>query len=132
MAIEEKKDERPKDMHSMVSQPHSPVKPAKEGVKLDKMPDYFNPLTKEKLEKLEKFQYSRTEYDVKDAISEGPIEFDSKYVYEGEWKDGVKAGKGRQLWRDGSYYEGYWLNNMANGFGRLIHTDGDIYEGEWI
>jgi hypothetical protein len=62
----------------------------------------------------------------------GPIEFDNKYVYEGQWKHGQKAGRGRQLWRDGSYYEGYWINNMASGYGRLIHTDGDTYEGEWI
>lgn len=49
LAVEEKKDDKPMDMHSLVSQPHSPVKSAREGVKLEKMPDYFNPLTKEKL-----------------------------------------------------------------------------------
>jgi hypothetical protein len=62
----------------------------------------------------------------------GPMEFDNKYVYEGQWYNGQKAGRGRQLWRDGSYYEGYWASNMASGYGRLVHTDGDTYEGEWI
>lgn len=115
----------------MVSQPHSSIKPMKEGVKLEKMPDYFNPLTKEKLSKLPPFEYNKPEFDVQGAQELCPMEFDSKYVYEGQWKNDMKSGRGRQLWRDGSYYEGYWLNNMANGYGRLIHTDGDIYEGEW-
>lgn len=69
---------------------------------------------------------------MKGAEKRGPIEFEGKYVYEGQWKDGKRAGKGKQVWKDGAFYEGYWLNNMANGYGRLIHTDGDTYEGDWL
>ena len=68
---------------------------------------------------------------MKEAVNEGPIEFEEKYVYMGQWKDGKRCGRGKQIWRDGSCYEGYWMNNMASGFGRLIHSDGDSYEGEW-
>jgi hypothetical protein len=49
-------------MNSMVSQPNIPSKTIKEGIKLDKMPDYFNPLTREKVEKLPKFLYNRPEF----------------------------------------------------------------------
>jgi len=45
----------------------------------------------------------------------------------GQWQEGLRHGKGKQYWNDGSFYEGYWKNNMANGKGRLIHADGDVY-----
>ena len=38
---------------------------------------------------------------------------------------GMKYGKDKQIWIDGSLYEGYWENNVPNGKGRLIHADGD-------
>lgn len=55
----------------------------------------------------------------------------AKYVYEGQWKNNERNGRGKQLWKDGSVYEGYWKDNLAHGYGRLIHTDGDVYVGEW-
>lgn len=84
------------------------------------------------MEKLPPFNYNHPQFEVKGAEKRGPIEFEGKYVYEGQWKDGKRAGKGKQVWKDGAFYEGYWLNNMANGYGRLIHTDGDTYEGDWL
>lgn len=39
----------------------------------------------------------------------GPCELDNGAVYLGSWaKDGMREGKGVQLWKDGSKYEGYW------------------------
>jgi len=29
--------------------------------------------------------------------------------YEGEWKEGMRDGKGKHTWPDGSYYDGEWL-----------------------
>jgi len=29
--------------------------------------------------------------------------------YEGEWKEGMRDGKGKHTWPDGSYYDGKWL-----------------------
>jgi hypothetical protein len=55
--------------------------------------------------------------------------------YEGEWlkdQEGVRDGRGIQIWLDGSRYEGFWRVNKANGRGRLIHADGDVYEGLWV
>lgn len=57
---------------------------------------------------------------------------DNGAIYTGQWtKDGLRHGRGIQIWTDGSKYEGYWSNDMANGRGRLIHFDGNVYEGEW-
>jgi hypothetical protein len=53
-------------------------------------------------------------------------------AYEGQWKNNYRCGRGKQVWKDGSYYEGYWLDNTANGYGRYIAVNGDVYEGEWL
>jgi hypothetical protein len=29
-------------------------------------------------------------------------------IYIGQWKNGMKWGKGKQIWPDGSVYEGFW------------------------
>ena len=44
---------------------------------------------------------------------------------------GIRHGKGKQTWKDGSVYEGWWIHDKANGSGRLIHADGDYYIGQW-
>jgi hypothetical protein len=43
-----------------------------------------------------------------DLITLGPYELDHKAVFEGQWKNGLRHGKGKQIWDDGSIYEGYW------------------------
>ena len=52
----------------------------------------------------------------------------------GEWSRDLKqrAGKGMQIWDDGSIQEGQWARNKAIGLGRLIDADGNLYEGEWL
>lgn len=53
--------EKKAEMATLISQPLAPSRNVKEGgVKLDKMPDYLNTITKEKLAKLPKFEYSHT------------------------------------------------------------------------
>lgn len=61
-----------------------------------------------------------------------PAQLDNGAVYYGQWKDGKREGRGRQVWKDGTFYEGYWAQDMANGEGRLIQPVGDVYEGEWV
>ena len=58
-----------------------------------------------------------------------PTEMDHGLVYYGQWKDGKRWGRGKQLWKEGTLYEGYWQNDMANGEGRLIQHTGEVYEG---
>jgi hypothetical protein len=83
------------------------------------------------LEKYGQFEYGQDKDDQKFLPTLGPYEFENGSVYLGQWKNGFRHGKGKQIWTDGSIYEGFWEQNVACGKGRLIHSDGDIYEGEW-
>lgn len=98
------------------------------------MPDYSNAATKETEERLGPFVFDKPESPrQKDVVTRGPYELDNGAIYHGQWtKEGLREGKGIQLWKDGSKYEGYWKNDQANGYGRLIHADGDCYFGEWL
>ena len=53
-------------------------------------------------------------------------------VFTGQWKGGLRHGKGTMVWPDNARYEGDWQYNMACGKGKFFHTDGDIYDGEWL
>mmetsp|Transcript_27185 Transcript_27185/g.27056 ORF Transcript_27185/g.27056 Transcript_27185/m.27056 type:complete len:172 (+) Transcript_27185:57-572(+) len=97
------------------------------------VPDYSNPATRATEAKLGAFHYDQDDqFDENDLIDRGPYELDNGAIYKGQWsREGLRYGRGIQIWVDGSKYEGYWRGDMANGMGRLIHADGDVYEGEW-
>lgn len=98
------------------------------------MPDHLNDLTRGTEERLGPFIFDMPDGpDAHLLVSKGPFELDNGAIYFGQWtKDGLREGKGTQIWKDGSKYSGYWKNDQANGKGRLIHGDGDVYEGEWF
>lgn len=102
---------------------------------LSELPDYSSYATRETEKMLGPFVYDMDDkilFDL-EIITRGPYELDNGAIYQGQWtKDGLRHGRGLQIWKDGSKYEGYWSNDMANGKGRLIHCDGDVYEGEWF
>ena len=52
-------------------------------------------------------------------------------VYNGEWKGGMRHGKGTMEWSDGGSYEGEWQYNQACGEGTFHHASGDFYKGHW-
>ena len=54
-----------------------------------------------------------------------------KSVYEGEWLNGMKCGRGIRLTECGGRYDGMWRDDMHHGYGRLINDEGDILEGQW-
>jgi len=78
---------------------------------------------------------------------------DEHGVYEGEYRDGKKNGRGVLVWADGDRYDGEWKDSKMhgrgkfsdengvyegeyrdgkkNGSGVLVWADGDRYEGEW-
>ncbi len=69
-----------------------------------------------------------------------PLEKTTQYVenfrienalYTGDLLNGMRHGKGVQIWDDGAKYEGEWLFDKANGLGTFYHVDGDIYQGQW-
>ncbi len=61
------------------------------------------------------------------------VAVNSYYIkYEGELKNGVKHGKGKEIHRDGTdNYEGEFKNGQRNGFGTSTSVNGRSYEGEW-
>lgn len=102
---------------------------------LTEMPDFMNDIARQTEVSLGPFLYDADEsqLNVSELVKRGPYELDNGAIYHGQWtKEGLRQGRGIQIWRDGSKYEGYWLNDMANGKGRLIHADGDVYEGSWF
>lgn len=53
-------------------------------------------------------------------------------VYTGEFKDGVKSGKGKFV-HNGNIYEGDFVNGLYHGHGKYYYADtGRVYEGEFI
>lgn len=52
--------------------------------------------------------------------------------YEGEWKDGLRCGKGYYFSKqDNAKYEGEYKDDLKNGHGKYTYANGDIYEGSW-
>lgn len=52
-------------------------------------------------------------------------------IYEGEWKDGKRHGKGKWAFEDGGMYEGEFSKGKLGGFGKCAFKIGTMYEGEW-
>ena len=50
-------------------------------------------------------------------------------LYEGEYKDGKKHGRGQFLWADGSTYTGDFYENNIHGMGVYTWSDGRKYDG---
>ena len=52
--------------------------------------------------------------------------------YEGEFKEGLKDGKGKKTVLDGAVYEGGFKEDKRHGKGKLFISDEMINEGDWI
>ena len=50
-------------------------------------------------------------------------------VYQGEWRQGLKHGKGRMSHSNGDMYEGEWWEGAMCGRGRYVHSNGTVFEG---
>ena len=101
--------------------------------KLQEMPDHSNANTRATEVRLGPFIFEKIDSPRSQVlIDRAPYELDDGAIYHGQWmKDGLREGKGIQIYKDGSKYVGYWKNDQANGKGRLIHADGNVYEGDW-
>ena len=52
--------------------------------------------------------------------------------YEGGKLNGMRHGRGKFYYKEGSYYDGEWKNNKMHGIGVLYYPNDTIaYEGEW-
>lgn len=53
-----------------------------------------------------------------------------KAKYEGEYKDGIKEGRGKMTYPSGDVYDGGWVANQMEGMGTYQYKkSGDIYTG---
>ena len=101
-------------------------------VLLNEEPDYLNHFSREQYDTQGDFDYDRFRIPNYSYPEFGPyLNRKTDAVYIGQWQNGQKHGRGKQIWKDGSVYEGNWKNGKSNGKGRLIHFDGDVYEGDW-
>ena len=83
-----------------------------------------------------KIYYGKEEYEgeFKNGLKEGY----GKYIYKdgsfyiGEWKNGLKNGKGIIYNKNHTIkYEGNFLNGFFSGYGKYIYQDGSYYIGQW-
>ena len=70
-------------------------------------------------------KYDKAEYASLPKL--GVYKYENGATYTGQYSNGNRHGKGRQVWTDGSVYDGFWENDKSNGYGRLIHIEGDVY-----
>ena len=64
------------------------------------------------------------------AYGQGVFEVSEKYVYKGEWVDGVPNGMGKVDFKNGDQFEGKILDGLPNGKGTFKFADG-VYEGDF-
>lgn len=48
--------------------------------------------------------------------------------YEGEWKDDMKWGFGKAIYRKKAHYEGHFYKDKRHGFGRMWYANAGTYE----
>lgn len=58
-------------------------------------------------------------------------EFNPEYGYQGKYKNGLREGKGKYIYRDNTVLEGTWVNDTIVGNGTLTNTNGTTYKGKW-
>ena len=57
--------------------------------------------------------------------------FSGKYIYEGDFINGVMEGDGIIKYSDGTYYEGQFRNDKYQGKGKILFKNGGSYEGDF-
>ena len=62
----------------------------------------------------------------------GKLTFKNGDIYEGDFRNGKRTGKGIFYWKDGNVYKGDFVNGKRSGKGILRFVDGYVYEGEFL
>jgi hypothetical protein len=52
-------------------------------------------------------------------------------VYNGNWVDGRKQGKGELVCKTGDSYIGEWFEDVPQGLGEMYFNNGLVYNGNW-
>jgi len=63
--------------------------------RINEVPDYPNFSSRKTLENLGAFKYTFTEEEDPDCIELGPHEFENGAVFIGQWKIGLRHGRGK-------------------------------------
>ena len=53
-------------------------------------------------------------------------------MYEGEFKQGIREGRGKLILSNEDRFEGNFVKGKLEGYGKFISKDGEVYEGEFI
>lgn len=53
-------------------------------------------------------------------------------VYEGDFANEKRTGKGKLTWPNGDVYEGDFVNGERTGKGKYTWSNGDVYEGDFV
>lgn len=62
------------------------------------------------------------------GLAEGEGVASGKDEYNGQFKNGVKYGRGRYKWEDGTVYDGMWIHDARNGYGTQYFPNGSRFE----
>ena len=52
-------------------------------------------------------------------------------IYDGDWMENERYGKGIYIYSDGCSYDGDWRYDRKHGKGKMIYSNGDQYDGNW-
>ncbi|EGR31959.1 MORN repeat protein [Ichthyophthirius multifiliis] len=116
-----------------VSQDNLPILKSYIGFPIKQPPlDILNPKVKQLLSTICELNYKHKQYENSFANYYDWHKLKNNTFYKGQWKNGMKNGRGIIIWKEGSLYEGYWKNNKIAGYGRFINFKGDVYEGQFL
>ena len=62
----------------------------------------------------------------------GKMILNNGIVYEGDFVEDKCQGKGKLVLANGASYEGDFVNDYFNGKGKLVYENGDVYEGDYF
>ena len=57
--------------------------------------------------------------------------YNAGVTYKGDWRRGIREGKGKIDFPNNEFYDGTFRNNAFNGFGTYFFQNGNKYVGEW-
>ena len=52
---------------------------------------------------------------------------DLRHIYEGYWLEDMCCGRGRKIFKEGSYYDGDWQNDKPHGKGIYTYFDNQLF-----
>jgi len=63
----------------------------------------------------------------------GRYDFANGDFYDGEWKSGLRHGKGTYVWKElNEKYFGDWAGGLKEGKGTFTYPNGDVFTGPYV